>query len=604
MTEVASLPGSTMPSHGGLEMTQSSVKAHTAASKKILPWQSIVAAKQAQLKTAIPEAWRIDEALLDTVDFSLESTQSLDSQNSTILRDSKILSDHELAITEEYNAGELLAKLASGKLTALEVTVAFSKRAAIAQQLAKMFFDEAEQRARYLDDYLAREGKVLGPLHGLPISLKDSFNLAGVQSTIGYVSFLGRPVPTTNGALVDLLLELGAVLYVKTNIPQTLMTADSENNIFGRTRNPRKMNLTAGGSSGGEGALVAFRGSLIGVGTDIAGSIRIPALCCGVYGFKPTTSRVPYTGQTSPGLPGMPGILACAGPLATTMDDLQLFFKAVLDGKPWTYDAVSAAVPYQQTAASELASKKVLRIGLMPEEPRVPLHPPVRRALDNATAALRKAGHEIVPISHGTYTSALNACTLALRFFGLDATNVSLQHIVDSGEPMIATVAASLALPLPEDFGTTAIESVAATPAHRQNGYGIADLAALNVERALFQNAWRCIFRDQKLDVVLSPGAQHTAPKHDTYGMPAYTVFWNLLDYPACIIPYGKASKDLDPTESAAKTVDNPKYDAEAFDGAPTAVQVIAPRFQDELCLEAAARIDAVLNGEQFSVKG
>ena len=393
-----------------------------------------------------------------------------------------------------------------------------------------MFFDEAQQRARYLDDYLAREGKVLGPLHGLPISLKDSFNVAGKQSTIGYVSFLGRPVPATNGALVDLLLELGAVLYVKTNIPQTLMTADSENNIFGRTRNPRKMNLTAGGSSGGEGALVAFRGSLLGVGTDIAGSIRIPALCCGVYGFKPTTSRVPYSGQASPGLPGMPGIIASAGPLATTMGDLQMFFKSVLDAKPWVHDAQTTAMPFQQPAAAAAASTaKPLRIGLMPEDPKIPLHPPVRRALDNAVAALKKAGHEIVPIAFDTYTSALKASLLSFAYFSLDSTNISFQHIADSGEPMIATVAAAPSIPqLDDDSETDKPQAQAQAQAQKPNG--ISELAALNVERALFQNAWRCIFRDEALDVVLSPGAQHTAPKHDTYGMPAYTVFWNLLD--------------------------------------------------------------------------
>ncbi|CAK7211771.1 hypothetical protein SCUCBS95973_001232 [Sporothrix curviconia] len=451
-----------MPSSHSIEAaTQSPVNGTAIGSKKTLPWQKIVAVKQAQLKTAIPDAWHVDAALLDTVDFSLESTQSLDSHSSSILRDCKILSDHELAITENYDAGKLLIKLAAGERL----------RSSGLPLPSKMLFDQAEQRARYLDDYLAREGKVFGPLHGLPISLKDSFNVAGIQSTIGYVSFLGRPIPATNGALVDLLLELGAVLYVKTNIPQTLMTADSENNIFGHTRKPRKMNLTAGGSSGGEDALIAFRGSLMGVGTDIAGSIRIPVLCCGAYGFKPTTSRVPYAGQASPGLLGIPGILASAGPLATTMSDLRLFFKSVLDAKPWTYDAQAVAVPFQQlpptaSATAIAPAKKTLRIGLIPEDPKIPLHPPVRRALDNAAAALEKAGHEIVPIAYGTYTSALNACMLALDFFGLDSTNVSLQHIIDSGEPMIATVAASAALAQPDGFESTATESSATTPAH------------------------------------------------------------------------------------------------------------------------------------------
>ena len=145
----------------------------------------------------------------------------------------------------------------------------------------------------------------MGPLHGLPISIKDSFCVKGLQSTVGYVEFLKHEPSKTNSALVELLLALGAVLYVKTNIPQTMMvslravhsprifkianklqTGDSDNNIFGRTLNPHNTSLTAGGSSGGEGALTAFRGSILGVGTDIAGSIRIPALCCGVCARK------------------------------------------------------------------------------------------------------------------------------------------------------------------------------------------------------------------------------------------------------------------------------------------------------------------------------
>lgn len=114
------------------------------------------------------------------------------------------------------------------------------------------------------------------------------------------MSFINRPAADFNSPLVDILLDNGAVLYVKTNIPQTLMTADSENNVFGRVLNPNKLTLTAGGSSGGEGALVGMRGSILGVGTDIGGSIRIPAFCCGTYGFKPSTDRVPFGGQTNP----------------------------------------------------------------------------------------------------------------------------------------------------------------------------------------------------------------------------------------------------------------------------------------------------------------
>ena len=136
---------------------------------------------------------------------------------------------------------------------------------------------------------MRENGKLVGPLHGLPVSIKDSFQVIGTEATLGLVAFIGK-TSEVNSCLVENLLELGAVLYVKTNVPQTLMvfdhklsskaylttmssdqTADSHNNVFGRVLNPWNTMLTAGGSSGGEGALVALRGSPLGIGTDIAG---------------------------------------------------------------------------------------------------------------------------------------------------------------------------------------------------------------------------------------------------------------------------------------------------------------------------------------------
>jgi Asp-tRNA(Asn)/Glu-tRNA(Gln) amidotransferase A subunit family amidase len=181
--------------------------------------------------------------------------------------------------------------------------------------LTEIFFDQALARAKEMDEYKATNGKTIGPLHGLPISLKDSFNVKGIMTTIAYVSFMSHPPAESNSSLVDLLLQQGAVFYVKTNIPQGMMMADSDNPLFLRTLNPHKLSLTAGGSTGGEGALIALRGSVMGTGTDIAGSIRIPALCNGIYGFKPTSGRVPFAGKKAPGRIGSPStILPTIGP--------------------------------------------------------------------------------------------------------------------------------------------------------------------------------------------------------------------------------------------------------------------------------------------------
>lgn len=154
--------------------------------------------------------------------------------------------------------------------------------------MTEIFFDEAIRRARSLDrERQANPFKPLRAFHGLPVSLKDSFQVLGHDTSTGLACFVDEPAGE-HSATASMLLDLGAVLYCKTNLPQSIMTADSDNNVFGRTLNPRNTRLTAGGSTGGEGALIALRGSVLGVGTDIGGSIRVPSVCNGLYGLRPS----------------------------------------------------------------------------------------------------------------------------------------------------------------------------------------------------------------------------------------------------------------------------------------------------------------------------
>lgn len=130
-----------------------------------------------------------------------------------------------------------------------------------------------------MDERLAQGLGPVGPFHGLPISLKDNFNLRGLDSTVGFTSYVDDPAED-DAELAKLLIAAGAVVYVKTNVPTAMMIAESVNNTFGRTVNPLNRRLTSGGSSGGESALIVFKGSPMGIGTDIGGSLRIPAAVC------------------------------------------------------------------------------------------------------------------------------------------------------------------------------------------------------------------------------------------------------------------------------------------------------------------------------------
>ena len=262
--------------------------------------------------------------------------------------------------------------------------------------LTEIFFDEAIERARQLD--LERRGnpncKALRPLHGLPISLNDSFQVVGQDTSTGRACFVNEPAEQ-NSALAALLLDLGAILYCKTNLPQTIMTGDSDNNVFGRTLNPHNTALTAGGSTGGEGALIALRGSLLGVGTDIGGSIRVPSLCNGIFGVRGSVGIVPHSGVRDLAVPGTDGVRSAAGPMATSIRDCRLFMKAVMESETWRYDSTVVSVPWRN-----LKVKEKLRIGLIEDNGIHTPSPPIRRGLNNATRLLQRSNEiEIVSLT-------------------------------------------------------------------------------------------------------------------------------------------------------------------------------------------------------------
>ena len=337
----------------------------------------------------------------------------------SIPRTCGIMSSKELEITEKYDATSLAEAVRSKSLTAEEITTAFCKRAAIAQQvcncLTEIFFADAIFHAKYLDQEYKRTGKTLGPLHGVPVSLKDTFKVKGYDASIGIASLAENPAKE-NSLLVDILLEQGAVIYCKTNIPQTLMALDSDNNIFGRVLNPRNRKVTAGGSSGGEGALVAMRGSVLGIGTDVGGSIRIPAMCGGLYGVKPSAQRVPYVGQENGARGGASkvGLPASAGPIAGSMRDCELLLKVVVsNARPWEQDPSIAYGLWEEQGA---VAKKPL-LGVIRTDGLITPLPPVSKVLNETVQALRNSGVEVVEID----APAFKRCqSLANAFFGID----------------------------------------------------------------------------------------------------------------------------------------------------------------------------------------
>jgi amidase len=287
-----------------------------------------------------------------------------------------------------------------------------------------------------------------------------------------------------------------------------MMAADSDNNVFGRTLNPNKLSLTAGGSTGGEAALLRMRGSILGVGTDIAGSIRIPALCNGILGFKPTSGRIPFGGKVPPGRLGSPSsIVPVIGPEGHSIRDMELFMKTVIDTEPWEVDEGTIAVPWRRVTPNS----RPLRFGLIRADPKFPLHPPIQRTMHTAATALKTAGYSITLLDDqipSIYTTAV----LAWKFFLLDPKKTPIDHINASGEPWVPAIASCS---FPELAGWQP---------------SLDELFDMNVQRQKILKVYHDLVVKNQLDAILMPTYQATAVPHDTYGVPIYTILPNMLD--------------------------------------------------------------------------
>lgn len=238
------------------------------------------------------------------------------------------------------------------------------------------------ERARKSEEAVMR-GRPLGPLHGVPLTVKDTFDVAGLRSTSGSPVRAGH-VPEHDAAAVARLRAAGAIILGKTNVPEMALTYDSENPVFGRTNNPHDLTRTPGGSSGGEAACAAASLSCAGLGSDLVGSIRIPAHFCGISGLKPTAGIVPGEGHC-PEMTGRLKQAAAFGPMARYVEDLALMFD-VLAGS-------NEGASLSELQDAELRS---LRVAWYVYDGCVPVTQETRRAVERAAQALADAGLGVI----------------------------------------------------------------------------------------------------------------------------------------------------------------------------------------------------------------
>ncbi|TFY53149.1 hypothetical protein EVJ58_g9615 [Rhodofomes roseus] len=546
-------------------------------------WQDLCNARKRAQVAALPKHWLIDLPPDDVRDVRAVPRHL-----------AALLSPRELDITDTTDVDRLLLNLRTAVWSAVEVTTAFYKRAVVAQQLTncltEIFIDRALARAKEVDDYLKATGRPVGPLHGLPISLKDQFPLKGLETIMGYAGWIGR-YADADCVLVEILHEQGAVPFVRTNVPQTLMWGETYNHVFGRTTHPFNRAMTPGGSSGGEGALIALRGSPLGVGTDIGGSVRIPSAFCGLYGLRPSYARLPYANAVN-SAEGQESIASVLGPMAGSLAGVRVFTQAIVDAQPWRRDPARRAQ------------------GVAVGRP----HPPVRRAMEIVKAALEKAGHTVIDWENHRH---LELYEVAERVFAADDAHDFLTECARSGEPLIQTMS-----PETDAHEYALDEPFARTIVGERRHLSVYELWQLHKQKRDLRKShldhWEATVARTRtgrpVDAIISPVAPYTACPHgcNSYVVPFgaarfaftdafYTTMTNTLDYTTSVFPVTCADAELDKAEPPHAFYNHEDeavyklYDPQLFHGLPVGLQLIGRTLEEEGVIAMTEVVDKAL---------
>src|SRR5581483_5354275 len=447
------------------------------------------------------------------------------------------------------SAGELACAIGQGRLSSREVVEAHVRRIEAVNgrlnAVVELRADAALAEAEAADAARAR-GAPLGPLHGVPITVKDNVDVAGLRCTAGTT---GRQalVAAADAPAVARLRAAGAIVVGKTNLPELALAFETDNLVHGRTNNPFDPERSPGGSSGGEAAVVAAGGSPLGLGNDAGGSIRLPAHCCGVAGLKPTTGRVPFTGTFPPAV-GATGPLWQPGPLARRVADLALALKLIAG--PDGHDPRCVPAPLGDPADVAVAG---LRVALHVDNGVVPADEATAAAVRAAGRALADAG---AAVEEARPTVLEQSPRLFVGLFCADggATIGHLLASIGTAEPspllaQLAQVAAQNALP------TAAFAGL------------LAQLDLYRAEMLAFM---------ARYDAILCPACAVPALPHGASmaNMPAfsYTYAFNLTGWPAVVVPAGRAPSGL-----------------------PIGAQVVARPWREDVALALAARVESAL---------
>lgn len=251
-----------------------------------------------------------------------------------------------------------------------------------------------------------------------------------------------------------------------------------------------------------------MRGSILGLATDVAGSCRIPALCCGLTSFKPSAGRVPFGGGVPPGRLGSPApIHPVIGPMGHSIYDVELAMRTICNSDTWSFDEGVLGVPWRQIQPYT----RPLRFGLIRGIPKRPLHPPIARALHSCATKLKSGGHQMTLLDD-KIPDLWESSILAWKFFLLDPKKTPMSYLKEAGEPLVPSIGVTMENELKVFEPSLDV------------------LWDMGLERMKIVHAYHKLMVENELDAILMPGNSATAVPHDTYGITPFTVIQNMLN--------------------------------------------------------------------------
>jgi fatty acid amide hydrolase len=497
------------------------------------------------------------------------------------------------------SARALAERIANGELTAAQAVEAHIARIeAVNAKLNAVVvrrYDQARAEAKAADERRAR-GEPLGPLHGVPITIKESLDLAGTPSTFGIPSRKAT-LATTDDPYVARLRAAGAIVLGKTNVAQLLLYIESDNPAYGQTKNPWNLERAVGGSSGGQAAIIAVGGAPLGLATDIGGSLRYPATFCGVVGFKPTAGRAPDPGQYSAHV-GQRAIVSQVGPMAWCVDDVILGLEVINGGRD---PQVEPPMPLGDPQDVDVTK---LRVAYYTDDGTFAVAPGVRRAVVEAAGILAGRGAQVTEWSPPEVRRALD---LWLGIIAADGGKHFSRILRGSKkDPRIASI---LLLIHRSPASLAALRVLLRAVGQR----GLADLTRafgrkdalhyfelVEAQMAYQRQFAHALDADEggPFDVIVCPSAPVPAIRNGESRFIAtaggYNVLYNVLGYPAGVLPVTRVRPGEDtPRRRSLDLMQRAARNAEIGSvGLPIGVQVVARPWREHVALAAMLAIE------------